>query len=175
MKWQPFRRKCGVFKKEPKKIALIELDETDRWIVGLLQGDGRMTNAELAVRVHRSESACLRRVRRLENEGVIEGYVALVGQAAIGRPVDIFVEISLSGQSERLLDAFEAAVLNCPGVMACHLMSGDADYLLHVVAADTADYERIHRRELSALPGVSRIRSSFALRTVCKKTAFELD
>ena len=101
----------------------IELDGTDRKILDLLQGDGRMANARLAERVHRSESACLRRVRRLEAEGVIAGYVMLVDQASIGRPVDIFVEISLAGQSEEMLDHFEAAVGTCPEVMACHLAS----------------------------------------------------
>jgi Lrp/AsnC family transcriptional regulator, leucine-responsive regulatory protein len=130
-----------------------------------------MTNAALAERVHLSPSACLRRVRRLEDEGVIEGYVMLVDQGAVGRPTNIFVEITLHSQSEEALDAFEQAVAACPDVMECYLMSGDADYLLRVAAADTADYERIHRTHLARLPGVARIRTSFALRTVCKKTA----
>ena len=153
---------------------MIELDATDRKILDLLQGDGRMTNTQLAERVHRSESACLRRVRRLEAEGVIAGYVMLVDQAAIGRPVDIFVEISLAGQSEEMLEAFEAAVGACPEVMACYLMSGEEDYLLHVVAADTADFARIHKSTLARFPGVARMRSSFALSTVAKKTAFRM-
>ena len=130
-----------------------------------------MTNAALAERVHLSPSACLRRVRRLEDEGVIEGYVMLVDQGAVGRPTNIFVEITLHSQSEEALDAFEQAVAACPDVMECYLMSGDAYYLLRVADADTADYERIHRTHLARLPGVARIRTSFALRTVCKKTA----
>ena len=152
---------------------MIGLDGTDHRILTALQGDGRMANSELAERIHLSESACLRRVRRLEADGVIAGYVMLVDQATIGRPDNVFVEITLNSQSEDSLDAFEAAVRDCPEIMACYLMSGDADYLLHVVVADTADYERIHRTELARLPAVARIRSSFALRTVSKKTAYE--
>jgi len=153
---------------------MIELDATDRRILDRLQADGRMSNTDLADRVHLSQSACLRRVRRLETEGVLAGYVALVDPAAIGRPVNVFVEISLSGQSEDILDAFEGAVRDCEEVMFCHLMSGDTDYLLHVVAADTEDYARIHRDRLARFPGVARIQTSFALRTVSKKTAYPL-
>lgn len=152
---------------------MIEIDATDRKILTLLQLDGRMTNADLAERIHLSPSACLRRVRRLEDEGVIEGYAMLVAQAAIGKPASIFVEITLSGQNEETLESFETAVVKCPDIMECHLMSGDADYLLRVVAADVADYERVHKI-LASLPGLARARSSFVLRTVCKKTAFEL-
>ncbi len=150
------------------------LNETDRRIVALLQGDGRMTNAELAEWIHLSPSACLRRVRRLEETGVIEGYAALVSQAAVGRPTNVFVEISLRSQAETVLDAFEAAVRRCPEVMECYLMAGDADYLLRVAAADVEDYERIHKIYLSRFPGVARLRTSFALRTVSKKTALEV-
>jgi len=150
---------------------MIPIDRIDRGILEQLQDDGRMTNAALAERVHLSPSACLRRVRRLEDEGVIQGYAMLVDQGAVGRPTNIFVEITLHSQSEEALDAFEQAVAACPDVMECYLMSGDADYLLRVAAADTADYERIHRTHLARLPGVARIRTSFALRTVCKKTA----
>jgi Lrp/AsnC family leucine-responsive transcriptional regulator len=132
-----------------------------------------MTNADLAERIHLSPSACLRRVRRLEDEGVIEGYVMLVDQAAIGRPSSIFVEITLNSQSEESLNAFEAAVQESPDIMECYLMSGEADYLLRVVAADTADYERVHKI-LVRIPGVARTRSSFVLRTVSKKTALKL-
>ncbi len=153
---------------------MIDLDATDRRILDRLQADGRMSNTDLADRVHLSQSACLRRVRRLEAEGVLAGYVALVDSTAVGRPVNVFVEITLSGQSEDILDAFEGAVRDCEEVMFCHLMSGDTDYLLHVVAADTADYERIHRTRLSRFPGVARIQTSFALRTVCNTTAYPL-
>ena len=152
----------------------MELDAIDRRILTVLQRDGRISNSDLSGRVNLSESACLRRVRRLEAEGIIGDYVMLLNQAAIGRPTDIFVEITLTDQHEDTLDTFEAAVRETPEIMFCYLMSGDSDYLLHVVAADTADYERIHRTRVACLPGVSRIRSSFALRTVSRKTAFEL-
>ena len=152
---------------------MIELDAIDRKILNLLQVDGRMTNADLAERIHLSPSACLRRVRRLEDEGAIEGYVMLVDQAVIGKPASIFVEITLDAQNEETLESFESAVIDCPDVMECHLMSGDADYLLRVVAADTADYERVHKI-VARLPGLARARSSFVLRTVSKKTAVEL-
>ena len=152
---------------------MIDLDAMDRKILNLLQIEGRITNADLAERVNLSPSACLRRVRRLEDEGVIDGYVMLVDPAAIGRPACIFVEITVQGQSEETLEAFESAVSQCPDIMECHLMSGDADYLLRVVAADTADYERVHKI-LARLPGLVRTRSSFVLRTVSKTTAIEL-
>lgn len=152
----------------------IELDKTDRKILNLLQADGRITNAELALRVSLSPSACLRRVQRLESDGVIAGYVGLVSQEKLGRPTSIFIEVALKSQSEEALKAFERAVRACPDVMECYLMSGDADYLIRVVAADTQDYERIHKQHLTRLPGVARIRSSFALRAVCKKTALDL-
>ncbi|MGF1611997.1 MAG: Lrp/AsnC family transcriptional regulator [Kiloniellales bacterium] len=152
----------------------MDLDATDRKIIALLQPDGRMSNAELAERVNLSPSACLRRVRQLEEAGVIQGYAMLVDQEAIGLPLNVFVEISLKALTEEALDAFEAAVRDCPAVMASYLMSGDADYLLHMVVPDAAGYERIHRSYLSRFPYVARIRSSFALRTVSKKTAFDL-
>lgn len=147
----------------------MELDSTDHKIVELLQANGRISNAELAMQVHRSESACHRRVRRLEDEGVIEGYAAVVSQAAIGRPTNVFAEITLASLGEEGLNAFEAAVRLCPEVMTCFFMTGDADYLLHISAADSEDYERIYRTYLSRLPGVAHIRSSFALRAVSKR------
>lgn len=153
---------------------MIDLDATDHKILNLLQADGRITNAELAERVNLSQSACSRRVRRLESEGVIEGYAALVDHSAVGRPATVFVEITLNSQQRQTLDAFEAAVREYPAVMFCCFMSGDADYFLELAAADTADYERIYRTYLSQFPGVARIRSSFAPRAVCKTTALRL-
>ncbi len=150
------------------------MDSVDQKILGILQSDGRISNAELSERIHLSPSACLRRVKNLEDERVIEGYAMVVNQKAIGRPSNIFVEISLNSQSEEALNVFEAAVSNCPDVMECYLMSGDSDYILRVAAGGPEDYERIHKTELSRLPGVARIRSNFALRTVCKKTTYEL-
>ncbi len=151
-----------------------DLDATDRVILNELQVDGRITNAALAEKVHLSPSACLRRVRRLEQTDVISGYTTLLNRAAIGRSTTVFVEVSLTGQQEDLLAEFEREVGNCPEVMSCHLMAGIADYVLYVVADDVEDYERIHRTHLSRLPGVAQIRSSFSLRAVCEKTTHEL-
>jgi Lrp/AsnC family leucine-responsive transcriptional regulator len=149
----------------------MDLDATDRRILNALQKDGRMTNAELAERANLSPSACHRRVQRLEAEGVIDRYVALLDARRLGWPTTVFVEITLSGQADELLDAFEAAVRRVPDVLECHLMAGSADYLLKVVAQDTDDFARIHRQYLARLPGVAQMHSSFALRTVLSTTA----
>jgi DNA-binding Lrp family transcriptional regulator len=148
----------------------MELDAADRAILALLQEDGRMTNIELAGRVGLSPSAALRRTRNLEKSGVIDRYVALVNPRAVGQGTTVFVEISLENQTDGLLNGFEVAVLGCPEVVSCHLMAGDADYLVQIRCADVEDYERVHREWLSTLPGVARIRSNFALRAVGQRT-----
>lgn len=150
---------------------MTEIDETDRRILGVLQRHGRITNAELSERVHLSPSACHRRVQRLEGAGIIRAWVALLDARIMGRPTTVFVEIKLSGQSEEVLLAFERAVAVIPDVLECHLMAGTADYLLKILARDTEDFARIHRRYLSRLPGVVQMQSSFALRTVVSTTA----
>ncbi|MCG7972796.1 MAG: Lrp/AsnC family transcriptional regulator [Candidatus Thiodiazotropha taylori] len=148
-------------------------DRIDRTILNQLQADGRITNAQLAERVNLSPSACLRRVHALEEHGVIERYTALVNQEAAGKPSNVFVEISLNSQSEEALEAFERQAAESPDIQECHLMAGDFDYLIRVAVADAKDYERIHKSQLSRLPHVAHIKTSFALRTICKKTAFE--
>ena len=148
-----------------------ELDATDRRILAALQKEGRITNAELSERVNLSPSACHRRVQWLEDEGFIAGYVALLDARRMGRPTTVFVEITLQGQADELLDAFEREVARVPDIQECHLMAGTADYLLKVVAMDTDDFARIHRQYLARLPGVAQMHSSFALRTVFKTTA----
>ncbi|SEP69161.1 Lrp/AsnC family transcriptional regulator, leucine-responsive regulatory protein [Loktanella sp. DSM 29012] len=153
---------------------MTDLDATDLRLVAALQRDGRMTNAELADKVHLSASACHRRVQRLEKLGVIGGYVAIVNARNIGLSTTVFVEITLSGQADELLDAFERAVRLIPDVLECHLMAGSADYLLKVVARDTEDFARIHRQHLARLPGVAQMQSSFALRTVRSTTALPI-
>jgi Lrp/AsnC family leucine-responsive transcriptional regulator len=150
-------------------------DPIDRAILAALQEDGRLSNVELAERVGLSQSACLRRVRQLEERGVIEDYVAVISQSAAGRPQNVFVQITLEKQQNRDLEAFEKAVVAHPQVLECYLMSGDSDYLLRVIVADASDYERLHNEVLTRLPGVQRLRSSFALRTVMKRTAIPLD
>jgi len=146
----------------------MKLDRTDNLILAALQRDGRLTNRELAERVHLSESACLRRVRALEEAGVIDGYTAHVNQAKVGLPGNVFVSITLNRQEQADLAAFEAAVAQVPEVMECYLMTGQQDYLLRVVVSDPSDFERLHSQHLTRLPGVARVHSSFALRTVRK-------
>lgn len=147
-----------------------DLDRTDRAILIELQRNGRLSNVNLATRINLSESACLRRVKLLEESGVIARYATLLNQSAVGLPDSVFVEVSLTREQQEDLDAFEEAVRELPEVMEAYLMSGEYDYLLRVVVANTADYERIHREHITRLPGVARVRSSFALRTVTKKT-----
>ncbi|MBK1635549.1 Lrp/AsnC family transcriptional regulator [Rhodovulum adriaticum] len=152
----------------------MQLDDIDRRLLAVLQKQGRISNADLSERVNLSPSACHRRVQRLEAAGIIRDYVALLDPRKLGRQTTVFVEITLSGQSDDILDAFEKAVARVPDVLECHLMAGSADYLLKVVAADSEDFARIHRQYLTRLPGVTRMQSSFALRTVFKTTALPL-
>jgi Lrp/AsnC family leucine-responsive transcriptional regulator len=151
----------------------MDLDATDLAILTELQEDGRVTNSELSERVGLSPSACLRRVRALERAGVISRYVALLDPAAIGRATAVFVEITLVSQAESQLQAFESAIADHPEVMRCHLMTGEADYLVQLACAGVADYERVHR-VLANLPGVSRLRSSIAIRQICDRTGYDL-
>jgi Lrp/AsnC family leucine-responsive transcriptional regulator len=146
----------------------MKFDRFDRAILQALQHEGRIPNSVLAERVNLSESACLRRIRQLEQSGLIEGYTALINQQKAGFPVNVFVNITLDRQDETDLRKFEEAVRKIPEVMECYLMTGDYDYLLRVVVADTADFERLHSKHLTRLPGVARVHSSFALRTVQK-------
>ena len=149
----------------------MSLDETDRRILRTLQRRGRISNADLSEAVLLSPSACHRRVQRLESDGYVRGYVAMLDARKLGKPATVFVEITLSAQADEVLEAFEKAVARVPDVLECHLMAGTADYLLKVVAEDTEDFARIHRQHLTRLPGVAQMQSSFALRTVFRTTA----
>lgn len=144
----------------------MHLDAIDRAILTELQRDGRMPNATLAERVGLSPSACSRRLDGLEKTGIIRGYHARLSNRALGHSLTAIVHISLSGQFQRTLDEFEAAVKQCPNVLVCYLLSGEYDYVLRVAAKDLADYERIHREWLSALPHVVKIVTSFSLREI---------
>lgn len=150
----------------------MELDATDRRLLGVLQKSGRISNADLAEAVNLSASACHRRVQRLEAEGFIKNYVALLDPRRLGLPTTVFVEITLSTQAEEVLDAFERAVTRIPDILECHLTAGTADYILKLAVEDTEDFARIHRQYLSRLPEVAKMQSSFALRTVRQTTAF---
>ncbi|MDG1935637.1 MAG: Lrp/AsnC family transcriptional regulator [Paracoccaceae bacterium] len=152
----------------------MKLDGIDRTILNVLQRKGRISNAELADLVNLSASACHRRVQRLEKDGFIREYVALLSSRKIGVPTTVFVEITLSAQADEVLESFEQAVARIPNVLECHLMAGTADYTLKVVAEDTDDFARIHRQHLTRLPGVAQMQSSFALRTVFKTTALPI-
>ena len=149
----------------------MSLDTMDRRLLAVLQKKGRISNADLAEAVSLSPSACHRRVQRLESEGYIKGYVALLDPRRMGVPTTVFVEITLSTQADEVLEAFETAVARIPDVLECHLTAGTADYLLKLAVEDTEDFARIHRQYLTRLPGVATMQSSFALRTVLQTTA----
>jgi DNA-binding Lrp family transcriptional regulator len=150
------------------------LDDRDRAILDALQEDGRLSNVELAARANLSPSACHRRVRLLEESGLIAGTVTLLRQEACGKPGTAFVEIKLERQDRSALDAFEAVVETVPEVMDCYLIAGQSDYLIRTVFADTAEFEHIHTEILTRLPGVVRVETIFALRTVKRTTRLPL-
>jgi Lrp/AsnC family leucine-responsive transcriptional regulator len=142
------------------------LDAIDRKIVATLQRDGRISMTELAETVGLSPTPCARRVGLLESAGVIERYVAVVNQNAVGLPVSVFVSIKLASQREEALTAFARAIAPWPEVLECYLMTGPRDYLLRVVAEDLAAYERFLKQKLTRLDGIASIESSFALEQV---------
>ncbi|MBC9175372.1 Lrp/AsnC family transcriptional regulator [Roseomonas ludipueritiae] len=144
------------------------LDAIDHKILRLLRADGRMSNADLAAAVGLSASACLRRLRQLEASGVIRGYTAIIEDPAPQARTVVIVQITLERQTEDAFNRFEAAVRQCPEVCECYLMTGASDYQLRVEARDPGDYERIHKEQLSRMPGVARIQSAFAIRTVVR-------
>src|SRR5690606_15218760 len=151
-----------------------KIDSTDLRILDELQADGNLSNVELARRVHLSPSPCLARVKALEAAGYIRQYVALLDPAHLGLNLNVFVSISLKEQNREALQAFEARVCACDEVMECYLMTGDADYLIRVAVPDMAALERFIIEELSPMPEVEKIRSSFALKQVRYKTALPL-
>jgi DNA-binding Lrp family transcriptional regulator len=144
------------------------MDELDLAILRELRRDARITNAALAETVGLSASACLRRERLLERSGTIRGYTVVLDAPPERDTVTVIVQITLERQTDEHLRRFEEAVRRCPEVRECHLMTGIADYLLRVEARDAADYERVHKDALSRMPGVARIQSAFAIRTVIR-------
>jgi Lrp/AsnC family leucine-responsive transcriptional regulator len=147
------------------------LDDLDYRILAELQADGRMPNQELSERIGLSPSPCLRRLRQLEAEGVIQRYVALVDPAAVGLGVTAFVRVRLDQQDDRHLAVFEAAVTEFPEVMECYLMTGEADYQLRVLVGSLGEFEDFLRHRLTRIAGVAQVTTSFALRPVVYKTA----
>ena len=152
-------------------MPYMAFDEIDQRILKELQENGRLTNVELADRIGLSASPCLRRVRALEQSGVIKGYKTLVDQETVGLPVSVFVMVSLEKQVEGALEVFEKRVHALPEVMECYLMTGEMDYLLRVVTRDLQTYERFLIQELTKVPGVRGIKSSFTLKQVVYRTA----
>jgi Lrp/AsnC family transcriptional regulator, leucine-responsive regulatory protein len=150
------------------------LDAIDRKVLTQLQVDGRITNHDLAGKVGLSPSPCLRRVRQLENERIITGYVALVDPDMVGLGVSAFVRVRLSQQDDRHLAIFEEAIGAFPEVMECYLMTGEADYQLRVLVESLAVFEDFLRHKLTRITGVSQVTSSFALRPVVYRTALPL-
>ena len=145
------------------------VDRIDRRLLQALAQRGRASNVDLAQEVHLSPSAVARRQRALEEAGVIRGYGADVDPAAFGFNTTVVVQVTLKGQSETDLSEFEQAVQQCDSVLRCFLMSGSDDYLLMLLVRDLADFERVHKTQLSRLPHVARIQSSFALRDVVRR------
>ena len=146
-----------------------ELDALDRAILGALLEDGRRSQVELAETIPLSATAIARRIRALEERDIIKGYQARISREALGLSMMVMVQISLKSQGQDLLNAFEEAVASAPSILSCHLMSGEDDYFVTVLARDLADFERIHKEQLSRLPGVVRLKSSFALREVANR------
>jgi Lrp/AsnC family transcriptional regulator, leucine-responsive regulatory protein len=147
----------------------MQLDRLDRKILSALVTNGRATQQELGEAAGLSPSAAARRQKALEDDGVLRGYRADVNLARLGYGATVMVTITLEGQSEEAMAAFEAAVMQSPSILRCHLMSGRDDYLLVVKARSLEDYERIHRQELARLPRVARIETAFALREVVNR------
>jgi len=150
-------------RRELVESAKPELNAIDRRILRGLQQDGRMTVQAIAERVGLSASPCLRRIRQMEEAGIISGYSAVVDQTTVGLPVSVFISIKLERQRAEELDRFGAAIAGWPEVMECYLMTGQFDFLLRVVCADLAAYEHFLRLKLTQVPGVRSIESSFSL------------
>jgi Lrp/AsnC family transcriptional regulator, leucine-responsive regulatory protein len=142
------------------------MDALDRQMLAILQRDGRISNAALAERLHLSPSPCLRRLRALEHDGVIAGYRAELDRAKLGLGLTVFVELKVEGHSDRTAEAISQALRAAPEIVAAHIVSGSADFLLEVVVEDLPAYERLLFDTLLKLPNVSDVRSNFALRTV---------
>lgn len=150
------------------------MDAIDRKIVRAMQRDGRMSNRELADRVGLSPSPCLRRLKILEQSGVIRGYHAEIDAQLYGLPITVFIRVRLERHDEDTVNAFEAKVRANDNIVECHVMTGQSDYLLRVMVADLSDYERFVRRELQRIGGVASIDTSFAYGMVKRRSAFPL-
>lgn len=159
-------QKNGTTHENAASPSFATLDDLDAAILRHLERNGRATNYEVGEAVGLSPSAASRRIQALEAMGAIRGYRALVNDRLLGKQMTVFVRITLEKQSATVLSAFESAVRHTRGIVSCHLMAGQYDYMLVARVADIDDYGRLHQNELSRLPGVVRIETSFALRDV---------
>jgi Lrp/AsnC family transcriptional regulator, leucine-responsive regulatory protein len=142
------------------------MDATDTAILRELQADGRLPNATLAERVHLSPSPCLRRLKRLERDGAIRGYRAVLDRRKLGLGLTVFVEVKVTEHSARRAQEIERAVADLDEIVGCHIVSGMADFLLEVVVNDLAAYEHLLLHTIMELPGVTDVRSNFSIRTI---------
>ena len=149
----------------------MKLDTTDLKIVDILQKEGRIANNELASRIGLTTTPTLERVKRLEREGVIEGYSAKINREAVDKGLTVFVTVTLSAHQLNLMKEFTSAVKSIPEILACYNTTGEGDFLLHVVAKDTKDYEQLRRTKLTTLPDVQRLHTSIVLNTIKDETA----
>lgn len=147
-------------------MAYQKLDSVDREILKILQEEGRIANNELAKRIGLTTTPTLERVRRLEREGVVEGYTARVHKDKVGRGFSAFVKVTLKVHQLNLMEEFTTAIKEIPEILACYHTTGDGDFLLHVVAKDTKDYEQLMRNKLTTLPDVERLYTSIVLNTI---------
>lgn len=152
----------------------MKLDPIDRRLLALLQENGRVPVTDLAEKAGLTASPCLRRVKLLEQAGIIRGYAALVDQNKVGLPVSVFVSVKMEMQREEALERFEATIRDCPEVVECYLMTGPRDYLLRVVAHDLTAYEYFLKQTLTRIKGVASIESSFALSQVKHSNALPI-
>jgi Lrp/AsnC family leucine-responsive transcriptional regulator len=148
------------------------LDKTDYKIIAELQNDGRLSNQELSEKIALSPSPCLRRVRQLETSGVIKGYMAVVDQEACDLPIMAFITVRLDKQAENTIKIFEESIATLDEVMACYLMSGKSDYMLHVLSRSLNEYERFIRDRLTRIPGIGTLETNFAFGQVKQKRVF---
>lgn len=146
--------------------SAVGLDELDAAILRYLARNGRATNYEVGEAVGLSASAASRRILTLESSGAIRGYRAVINDRLLGKHMTVFIRVTLERQSAAVLGAFETAVRHCHDIVSCHLLAGQYDYILVARVAGIDDYGRLHQSELSRLPGVTRLETSFALRDV---------
>lgn len=152
-----------------------DLDAIDRRILAALQADGRLSNVDLAEKIGLSPSPCLRRVNRLEREGYVEGYRAMLGRRRIGLGLTVFVGVKIDGHADDRATTFEQEVVACPEVVSCHMVAGDADYLLEVTVPDLDAYQRFLVGKLLNLPLVREVKSTIAIQTLKAGGALPLE